>query len=172
MKRIAYSLFLIALLSCGSKPSSSTNRIVIQFRDSVIKDYYLLSLREHSVVVTPYTNDYSSVDTLVAQAQVVSFEKIEKLYRKSTPTLSDELWFGGAGCALGGFTSASVYVFADRRKFDFSSPLIGLSTGLLVGLLVNASYEELYLDTPEHLLVTRRRALYRDEEPIELQKIK
>jgi hypothetical protein len=177
MKRIAYSFLLIFLLSCGSAPSSSTNHITIEFRDSVIKDFYLLAVRDSALVVTPYTTDYASIDSLNAQAQVVPFKKVGRLYKNSSASLDDELWAGTTGFVLGGcysgFSSlAASYGDAGPGKFNFGLPIGGFAGGLVLGLLMNNAYSERFLDSKEHLELVKARAFYKEGEPPELQKIK
>ncbi|MEP7233953.1 MAG: hypothetical protein ABI778_01535 [Ignavibacteriota bacterium] len=180
MKRIAYCFLLIFLLSCGSSPSSSNYHIKIEFRDSVSNDYYLLAVRENALVITPYTTDYDSIDSLNAKAELVPFAKIARLYKTSSASLEDELWFGGTALGISGCYSAFLYTFSGvsghggTPKFDVAFPLGATGGGLLLGLLVNNSYQELYLDTPEHLEKVKSRACYKegDLEPPELRNIK
>jgi hypothetical protein len=184
MKRIAYSFLLIALLSCGkSQPSSSTNRIVIQFRDSVIRDFYLLSVRDESLVVAPYTEDNVSIKSLVDSAHVVPFSKIEALYKRSRPDASEVIGSGFVGCLVGGvcgcFTALPYVSFGDHSGdgkkaeqnllFGFGS---GIVTGVVLGLIENTSDKQFFLDTKDHLNDVRERAVYPHYEPYELQKIR
>jgi len=182
MKRIGYSLLFIAFMSCGGvqRPSSSTNRIVIQFRDSVIKDFYLLSVRENSLVVAPYQAYDVSIDSLIASAAVVPFSKIEALFKKSRPSASDVAGWGFMGCMVGGaagFISCAPYVSwtgdggDDKRAiqnfyFGLSS---GFLTGILIGIFHNMSDEEFYLNSKENIERVRKRAIYPNYEPYELQ---
>ena len=177
MKHIAYSFLLIFLLSCSSAPSSSSNRITIEFRDSVIKDFYLLAVRDSTLVVAPYTTDYSSIDSLVADAHTVPFEKVEHLYKNSSPSLGDELWAGGTGLVIGGcyaflYTLAGSYGDGGFAKYNVGLPIGGLAGGLILGLLFNNTYSERFLDSKEHLELVKYRAYYKNGEPPELQKIK
>jgi hypothetical protein len=177
MKRIAYSFLFVALLSCGSSPSSSNFVIKIEFRDSVINDYFLLSVRDSALVITPYTTDYASIDSLNAHAQVVAFSKIGRLYKTSSASLDDELWFGATGCAVGGCYSVIPYFFGGgsgdgHPKYNVAIPIGGLAGGLVLGLLANSSYSERFLDSKEHIELVKSRAFYKNGEPPELQKIK
>lgn len=177
MKRIAYSFLLVALLSCGSSPSSSNFVIKIEFRDSVINDYFLLAVRDSALVISPYTSKNTSIESLNAHAQVVAFSKIGRLYKTSTASLEDELWFGAAGCAAGGCYSVIPYLFAGGGdghpgKYDFGIPIGGLAGGLVLGLLANSTYSERFLDTKEHIELVKTRAYYKDVEPPELQQLK
>jgi hypothetical protein len=179
MKRAVYSFLLIFLLSCGSNPSSSRNRIKLQFRDSIIEDYYLLSVREHSLVITPFTTDYSSIDELIAHAEVIPFEKVEHLYKNSSASSEDELWAGGTGLALTGCYELIPHIFyggsgdGHPSPYNFGIPIGGFAAGLVIGVLANNAYSERFLDSKEHLELVKYRAYYKDgEEPPELQKIK
>src|SRR5438552_293094 len=129
MKRIAYSFLFVALMSCSSAPSSSSNRIQVEFRDSVIKDFYLLAVRDSALVVAPYTTDYSSIDTLISDAHIVPFHKVEHLYKNSSPSLSDELWAGGTGFAIGGCYSIVPYFFAGAGDGGPGKYEVGLPIG-------------------------------------------
>jgi hypothetical protein len=176
MKRIAYSFLLVAVLSCGRAPSSSSNRVKIEFRDSVINDYYLLAVRDSALVIAPYSTDYSSIDTLIAHAQVIPFRKVEHLYKNSSASLSDELWAGGTGLAIGGCYSCVPYFFAGSGdgtpKYDVGLPIGGFAAGLFLGLIMNTGYHERFLDSKEHLELVKSRSFYQNGEPPELQKIK
>lgn len=75
MKRAAYSFLLILLLSCGNAPKLSNNRIRIEFRDSVKEQYYLLAVRDSSLVVS---HDMQTPDS-TAGAAVIPFARIRKI---------------------------------------------------------------------------------------------
>jgi len=177
MRNIALLLFLTALLSsCSSLPSSSSNRIVIEFRDSVTKDFYLLALRDSSIVVAPYTTDYSSIDSLNALASVIPFRKIEHLYKNSSPSLGDELWAATTGLLVGSFFAILPYFEGGSgdghpNQHTGGFPIIGLGGGIVLGLLFNNAYDERFFDSKEHLDMIKFRAYYKNEPP-ELQKIK
>jgi hypothetical protein len=176
MKRIAYSFLLIVLMSCSTAPSSSSNRIKVEFRDSVIKDFYLLAVRDSALVVAPYMTDYTSIDTLISYSQVIPFQKVEHLYKISNASMSDELWAGGTGFVLTGCYSLLPYFFAggdgSPGKYDVGLPIGGLAAGLVIGLVVNTANTERFLDSKEHLELVKNRAFYKNGEPPELRKIK
>jgi hypothetical protein len=175
MKRIAYSFLLLFVMSCSSAPSSSSNRIVIEFRDSVIRDFYLLAVRDSALVVAPYTTDYSSIDSLVAEAHTVTFRKVEHLYKNSSPSLGDELWAGTTGFALAGCLSAIPYIFdygsgdGHPGRYNVGIPIGGFAAGLILGLVLNYTYSERFLDSKEHLELIKKRAFYKNGEPPELK---
>ena len=181
MKRIAYSFLLILLLSCGgSHAPSSRNRITVQFKDSVIKDFYLLAVHDSTLVVSPYTGAAATAFELSESAHAVPFEKIEKIYFSgrdyATPLF--------AGCAGGciGFCSTGY-------KLDISGDDDGMTTqgrklqpyftgvGFLAGFLI--AY--FTIDTDKEFSLLKKNDLdnlrnvhsfYNEKEPSELQKIK
>jgi hypothetical protein len=180
MKRIFCSVIFVFFMSCGGiqPPSSSTNRIVIQFRDSIIRDYYLLSVRENALVVAPYQSSYFPIDSLIASASVIPFSKIEGLFKKSRPSGSDVAGWGFLGFLVGsgsGFFTAIPYAYShggDSRRpienFNFAIGT-GFITGILIGIFHNMSDEEFYLNSKEHIDQVRKRAVYPNYEPYELQ---
>ena len=180
MKRIAYSFLLIFLLSCGSHTPSSHNRITLQLRDSVIHDYFLLSVRDSSFIVSPYTNRSITNDGLIGSAEVVPIQKIEKIIIKGDHSPLILLLPGMAGC-IGGWgatqNGASFFsVGGVGPPASKAQPYASLG-GFLIGASIG--YFEAYRDKE---LAPRKAddlknlqnfyALFPNTEPLDLQKIK
>ena|SRR5947209_17459004 len=102
MKRIAYSFLLVTLLSCGTHSPSSHNRITLQFRDSIIKDFYLLSVRDSSLVVAPYQTGEIEMHQLIAESQNIRLDMIERIFDKGDHDAGSILFPSLAGGLLGG----------------------------------------------------------------------
>ena len=177
MKRIAYSFLLIVLFSCGRVPTESRSRIVIEYRDST-REYFLLAVRERSLLVTPYNPSWSTLDTLYSTAFTVEFTDVQAIYKKSRASTSDILFPALLGCiggGLGGFAIGAPNWFTDNTSF-IAPIVIGMFGGIFIGsgigILTNDEYKRFFLDSKEHISEVRNHATYVDHEPPELQTIK
>ena len=177
MKRIAYSFLLIVLLSCGHSIPSSQNRITIQFRDSIITDYFLLSVRNNSLLVAPYTHKEVEVETLLATAKKISFNTIDHIYVLNNPNYGTAVLSGCGGGCIGAFATCNFSLGSDGgRPASPAAPYAiggGFLTGFLVGyLLSNADKEYSTTDKIDMERLNSTHSLFRVIEPPELQKIK
>jgi hypothetical protein len=185
MKHITFCFLLIALLSCGSSRPSSHNRITLQFRDSIIKDYYLLSVRDSSLVVAPYQTGNVEMNQLITESQNISVNTIERVYAKGDHQ-SSALFFStlaGAGlgaCAAspphlttgdgGGMTEAEVKAQQQRLIFF---PIGGAIAGGLFGYFAFYRDKEISIASHDNRRSFRTfYSIYPDREPPELQKIR
>ena len=184
MKRIAYSLLLIFLLSCGSSNPSSHKRITVQFRDSIIKDYFLLAVRDSSLVIARYRKGNIDMDDLIAESQNVPLNKIEKIYDKGSGYPSSIVFplLGCAACAEcaatpihfgsdgGGMTDAELKI-VHQNQILF--PFIGAVAGGLFGYYAFYRDKEISFQTQDDIKKFRMwYAIFPDREPPELRKIK
>ncbi|MDP4229809.1 MAG: hypothetical protein Q8916_05320 [Bacteroidota bacterium] len=186
MKKIASSLLLVVLLSCGTSQPNVHNRISIQFRDSAIGDFFLLSVRDHSVVVAPYASEYISVGSLIITAKNVPFEKIEKIYYKGDRMPGSIVLPALGGAAIGGcatchyqcnITGDGGGMSADEIHRQERIQLFGLGGGFLAGALLGYFFnyqDQEYSLTSTHDIQHLRNfyALFPNKEPSDLEQIK
>lgn len=90
MKYCVILVLAVILASCGlSKPEfTPVNRVVIQFRDQSVQEYYLLSVRDQSLVVSKANPCGHRLDSIIDAVKVVGFDDIEKVYRESERSLT------------------------------------------------------------------------------------
>ena len=181
MKRIALSFLFIFALSCGTAQTPSLrHRLTVQFRDSIIGDYYLIAVRTNSVVLAPYAPPPLTSHQVFGLAKDVPFEKIEKIYEKSDGTLGN-LFLGGLvgfgfGCiATGGIGCGYRFDCLDLYNQNKSSKYqpYYLGGGFLVGVI--ASYFANYTDKEFSLtksddikILKMMYSFYPDLEPVDL----
>ena len=183
MKRIAYSFLLIAVLSCGHSEPSSHNRITVQFRDS-IKDYFLLSVRDSSLIVAPYRSEPTEMFQLVSDMKKIPLNTIEKIYNKGTgypssivfPTLglaaclecaATPIHLGSDG---GGMSEADIKAVHQKQIYF---PIIGAIAGGLFGYYALYRDKEVSIKTADDIRNLKIFfAFYPDKEPPQLRIIK
>ncbi len=184
MKRIVYSFLLIAVLSCGHSEPSSHNRISVQFRDS-IRDYFLLSVRDSSLIVAPYQSKSVEMYQLLSDMQNIPLNKIEKIYDKGTGYPSSIVFpaLGGAAlaeCATGtlrfssgdgGGMSEAESKVQHQKQIYF--PIGGAIAGGLFGYYAIYRNREVSIATANAMKNFRIwYAFYPDQEPVQLRMIK
>jgi hypothetical protein len=179
MKRIAYSFLLIALLSCGSHLASPGNRIRLQIRDSTIEDFFLLAVRNDAVVVSPFRDDDIVADVLIAHAHVISFAKTEAISYKPERSASILPGLGGcligtaAGCLLGGYSTKGEGDISTLLGYGTVGGTAGFAAGMLIAIALKSQPDDKVIyDIKSHTDELRDHAIYYDQEPPELQKIK
>ena len=181
MKRIAYSFLLVALLSCGSDVPTPKNRITLQFRDSVIKDYYLLSVREHSLAVSSYRGAEETDSSLINAAEIIPFGKIESIYYKGRTNFTDIALpasvLGCAGSAYGASIGGLSILGDGNGPHGWAYTGIGMACGCAVGAVggyLLSSQERQYNPSLSSDIkkLQSERSFYHTAEPPELQKIK
>jgi hypothetical protein len=182
MKRVAYFIFLIFVLSCGSSHlPAEENRITLLYRDSTIEreSFYLLSVRNETLIVAPAFEDMT-IDSIISLARVVPFTKIETIIYSSDPDL---VLPGLGGCVAGMVAGAAIggsIPIKTHQEFDLSNIFtggligggVGLATGLILAQALSNSEKQLLLDSRMHISEARQLAIFRVTEPPELQKIK
>lgn len=181
MKRLVYSFLLIALLSCGSSNPSSHNRITVQFRDS-IKDYFLLSVRDSSIVVAPYRSTSVEMFELLSDMKSIPLNSIEKIYSKGSGN-SSSIFFPSLGLAAcfecaaspihistgdgGGMSEAEVKSVQQKQIYF---PIIGAVAGGLFGYYALYRDKEIAITTADDIKIFREwYAFYPDREPPQLR---
>jgi hypothetical protein len=106
MKKIFSFIILSAFLSsCGTNNPSGGNIITIHTKSGVQKKYKLLSVRDSTLVVIEAANGV--VDNSFADAEVIRFDSIYKVYRTNKPG-AGQYFLGGAiglctGALIGSF---------------------------------------------------------------------
>jgi hypothetical protein len=180
MKRIAYSLLLIFLLSCGNAVPSSRSHVIIQFRDSIIHDYFLLSVRDNSLVVAPYSEEGETVSTLIKSAFVIPMEKIELVLHRGETTSGDillpasGLGVGGyiAGCYSGGGLNCLGSGGAHASDYALYGMGIGCGLGAAAGYLISSQDRQFQPSKKTDMEKLRSEySFFKIVEPIELQNI-
>jgi len=180
MKRIAYSFLLIALLSCGaSRDTEKRSHFVIKMRDSVEKEFLLLSVRSDTLIVSPY--DAIGIvlpGSLIGSAETISFSRIERIYIPHIYNGNSVFWGGFAGCFLGGCIGSVVWMNANQGSDQghlTAAPYIGIAlgipAGMLVGYLMQSGDSQYSLSSELDINILRKHAFFQTEPP-ELQKIK
>jgi len=177
MKRIAYSFLLIFLLSCGaSRDTSKRSHFVIKMRDSLQKEFLLLSVREDTLIVSPYET-YGISGSLIGSAEAIPFRVVERIYIPHTYVGNSVFWGGFAGCFVGGCIGSAVYTNGneDGRNRYPNAPYIGIAlgipAGMLVGYLLQSGDTHYSLTSQLDIAGLREHAFFQTEPP-ELQKIK
>jgi len=179
MKRIAYSFLLIAFMSCG--PSLDTrmySHVAIKFRDSLEKEFLLLSVREDRLIVSEYDSEGKILDgSLIGSAEAIPFTRVEKIYHPLGPDGLPIFLGGLAGCVCGGVIGTAVYYDANAGggnrypKAPYIGIAIGLPTGILIGYLLQSGDSHYSLSSTKEVDELRQHSFFHTEPP-ELQKIK
>jgi hypothetical protein len=177
MKRAAYFFLLIGLCSCSVSYPSNSNRIKIQFRDSTIADYFLLSVFNHSMLVSPYSDEEAFS---LNSARRVLFENIEAVYFRTDPNFLDVFLPGFVLGIAGGVTGYGISTLKTHSgEIDAHLPFEevtlgsagGLVGGMILGYSLNSIDNEVRNFNTSALRDLHQRAFY-DTETFELQKIK
>ena len=165
MKRIAYSFLLIFALSCGTGSSSSSDHVIkVTFRNLSIQDYVLLSVRSDGLVVNSILAN--------SDPELISFQKIKRVYNPGIKTLPSSLLGGFLGCTAG-FVASTVSL----RGYDALAAVIvlmplGILSGTVIGCNAADAVGEYNLSKPDERTRLAKLSMYPDTEPPELQKIK
>jgi hypothetical protein len=182
MKRAAYSFLLIALLSCGSSTPSSRSRVTVQFRDSIIQDYYLLSVRDNSLVVAPYSEEGETVSTLIKSASILPFENIDLVLHRGEMTPGDILLpasaIGVGGCIGGCYSGGGISLTGDGggdhgSEYALYGLGIGCGIGAAAGYLISSQDREFQPSKKNDMEKLKNLySFFKIVEPPELKKIK
>jgi hypothetical protein len=167
MKRALYSLLFLLLMSCGTSSHLQGSRIEILFKDSVIKSYQLLSVRDSSLVVHSY-------DLAEFNPQIISFSKVNRIYHSV-----DGKKFGGIiGCAAFSLPIfyGSVPLFALLiPNLGYGAYILFLPSmvlGYIIGYSVANDNGTFDLQDKIDLYSIKAFAKYRNNEPPEIKDIK
>jgi hypothetical protein len=178
MKRIAYFFLLIVIMSCGSDMFSSKNHIRLQIRDSTIRDFYLLSVRQNSFIVSPYKEEAVTIDSLLAGARSIPFEKTAAITYRLERSISILPGLGGCligtigGCVAGGYASKQEGDIGTWLAYGGAGGLFGFTAGMLIATALQNSDERILYEVENNVEELRNLAIYPNDEPPELQKIK
>jgi len=172
MKRIVYSFLLIALMSCGAARQEHDDIITLQFRDLSTRRYYLLSMRDSSMLV-------SSIDSTLDffTAEKISFSKIAYVRRVRSSASSGTFAGAGIGLAAGAVTAPFViHSKGEAREGDFPAQItFALGTciaGGLIGCVASGDQITYDLTVPTDRESLKQFPLFRDGEPPQLRNIK
>ncbi len=176
MKRIAYSLLLIFLLSCGSKSELKGNRINVFFRDSLTipHEYYLLFVRDSALVVAPGFYDAPGKPITIANS------KINHVLHSGDGKVKAMFLGGIIGCTT---AAATVGIIGIHNRGNTEGGLgIGVTAavaaapalvlGMIIGYNLAADEDKYNLEKEGDRYELGGYAKYPDTEPLELQKIK
>ncbi|MEP7233952.1 MAG: hypothetical protein ABI778_01530 [Ignavibacteriota bacterium] len=185
MKRIGYSLVLIFLLSCGVGGPTSDNLVTVQLKDSTLAplNYYLLSIRDEAIVVSPGIED-RTMNSLIVHAEVIPFRKIATISFHHDANFWNVALPGCGGavfgtCVGGVIASATKSTSSDPNEqlsralgYGLVGELIGLAAGITLGLILNDYDKLLYPSSLNETPQIRRHAIFNYTQPPELQRIK
>jgi hypothetical protein len=175
MKRIVCFIFLVILMSCGTKPEAEEHRIRIEFRNSVSHEYHLLSVRDSGLLVVA---GYDKIDD---SPQFISFSRIKNTYYYTGGKSTGMLLGGLIGCTAGAGTVIAIGlsqppgVIQGGEGVAVGAAFIGLiaiAPGMIIGYLVTSDEKTFDISNTYDRDKLRFYARYPDIEPPELQKIK
>jgi hypothetical protein len=155
MKRIAYSFFLLLLISCGSsrRPNYHT---WVQLQNSTVHDYSLISVRKDELLVSRYTPVFDSSVTVFA----IPLSHIIQVRQEHEMTSSGTL----VGRAIGYIVQ--LFGFKKMGDIDYGDE------GSLLGHNFDSNRSDYNVGDPHDLLKLKEFSFFPDGEPPELQKIK
>jgi hypothetical protein len=176
MKKIWIFIFFGVLLSsCSSRSELKGNRVLVQFRDTIPHEYYLLSVRDSSLVVKPGYYD------LPGEPIVIPFSRISRVMHDVHGKLTGAL----LGGAIGGVAAfGTVFVIAKSQPqiqgnqgmaFAGLAAIIGASAvtlGIIIGNGLSEGEKGYSISSAHDRDVLRDYSQYPDTEPPELQKLK
>jgi hypothetical protein len=186
MKLLAL-LFLAAgffLQSCGTTGPVEGSHILLGTPDITTQDFFLLSMREHSLVIAPYNTDYFHIDAVIASAFSVPYEKVTHLEQVAPFNAGPIAGATGAGL-LGGMYIGNLVRPVTDAEYDAGArtlvfakeTYIGMATGAVFGAAMGYLFYQkksviYHVDRAEDRVKLRHVAIYHEEEPPELAKIK
>ncbi len=185
MKPLVLLLFIVGLASCaGTTRPVEGSKISLETKEITRQDFFLMSVREHSLVVSPFNDEYFHIDMAISNSFVVPFDTVTHLEREGGPDMS--LVAVGAGAGLvGGALIGNAFrpLTAEEQQtgtvgFEFTKETyLGMASGLVFGvvamyLFTNKPSKVFYLDRPEDIEALHHIAIYHDEEPPELVRIR
>ncbi len=93
MNYCAILVLAVIVASCGlSNPDvTPVNRVVVHFRDRSAQEYYLLSVRDRSLVVSKENPCGHRLDKMIDEVKIIPFDQVEKVYRESERTITGTL---------------------------------------------------------------------------------
>lgn len=176
MKYIGSCLLVSLLLSCSSRPlPSSRNRIVLESRDGLSREYFLLAVRPDAIVVSPYSPDAERSEMLFPGASVIPVADVDHLVYQYGPTINHMSWllpgmFGGALGLIGFFED--LYGERARLTYTLSLGIPGFLAGFGLSFFTHTDDQEYFVDTKAHIRQLKERAIFQYDEPPELQRLR
>lgn len=185
MKPLLFLLLVLSLASCaGTTRPVEGCKISLETKDITRQDFFLMSVREHSLVVSPFNDEYFHIDMAIGNSFTVPFDKVTHLEREGGPDMS--LVAVGAGAGLvGGAMIGNAFrpLTAEEQQtgtvgFEFTKETyIGMASGLVFGavamyLFTYKPTRIFHLGRPEDIEALHHVAIYHDEEPPELARIR
>jgi hypothetical protein len=173
MKRIAYSFLLIFLLSCGPRSELKGNRVLINFRDTIPHEYYLIAVHDSGLVVSPGFFDNAG------SPFIIPFSRISRVRHDVGGKTTGMLLGGLIGCTSAMGTAIAIGTAGGNagsgEGVAFGAAFVSLpalALGMIIGY--NSSDDDKIFDLSKahDRDALREFARYPDHEPPELQKIK
>ncbi|HYM21437.1 MAG TPA: hypothetical protein VEW28_10610 [Candidatus Kapabacteria bacterium] len=154
------------------------SRIRMGTQDITTQDFFLLSVREHSLVVSPYETEYFHIDAVIEKAFTVPFEKVTTLEQIIPANLGFIATGTGAGIVSGFFVEDWIQNTSSApTQFNPTQAVISIASGAILGTAVGYFFYHGQTTTfdvnrDEDRVKLHHVAIYHDEEPPELAKIK
>lgn len=185
MKFVPVLLLVVVLSSCaaGGRPVDGS-RIMLETADISRQEFFLMSVREHALVVSPYTEEFYHIDATIAASISIPFEHVRYVGKSASDNWRMIGICSAAGLVSGAYIgdlvrpSTQAEIESGVRSFEFTKEtylgmLSGLALGATVGYLSTHRAEQVFdLGRPEDVAKLRHSAIYHDEEPPELAKIR
>jgi hypothetical protein len=185
MKVFALLLLAVSLASCGgtTRPLEGS-RITLATDEITRQDFFLMSVREHTLMVSPYSVEYFHVDAAIASSFSVPFEKVRFIEQVPPQYVGPISGAAAAGLLAGAYVGNVARTPTDEERasgtysFRFGpSTYIGMATGAVFGaamgyLFSTKKVRTYHLDRLEDRGTLRHVAIYHDLEPPELAKIR
>ncbi|HYM21438.1 MAG TPA: hypothetical protein VEW28_10615 [Candidatus Kapabacteria bacterium] len=146
-------------------------------KDGSAVSVVLLSVREHSIVVSSYDSQDFHIDSAISSAFVIPFEKIRDIKEVSVPGIAPIAIGVASGFVVGAFVDEvrrPVAAAGESRSIlaKYTGTLIGSVAGLVSGLFYNQRTITSYsLDRPEDIASLHQAAVYQNGEPPDLERI-
>ena len=177
MKRIAYSFLLVALMSCGNNLPTAENVIRIEVQNTAPTEYVLLSLRGQSLVVSKYVTEARPVYSLIASAQIIPLDKVDRIYYDHQASIGSTGLPGIGGCFLGTAAGCGTGLslgkgFSTVVAGGFIGGFLGFALGIIIGTKISTSEKIFFPERKDDVDEIRKLVFFPDGEPPELQKIK
>jgi hypothetical protein len=92
MRYCAILVVAVMLAGCSiSRDYSSANRVTLQFRDSSLKECYLLSIHDEALIISDVDPAGLRAETLEAHTMILPFRSVGHIYKQNVGTFSGTL---------------------------------------------------------------------------------
>lgn len=185
MRYLLVLLVPFFLSSCsGTTRPAESSRISLETTDISRQEFFLMSVRETGIMISPYSTDYFHIDGAIASSFSVPFEKIRFLEEAPPSDLAQAALAAGAGLLGGAYLGNLFRPLTDEEiqsgvpEFRFAKETyIGMAAGTALGLgvwyfFIHKTPKTYHVERREDRVALRRIAIYHDEEPAELARIR